>query len=139
MNGNSGPRIRRQRRAGLACDGTGWGRARRHSDNLGSMEGSWSGRVAARALVAVGAYVAEDLRDRDGMTRPLLRRTALRLSASRYTAVHRLGEAYLGRDPATPDELAAGPEAAPRLLLPPGQSRSQSDTPESPELPAGAV
>lgn len=139
MNGDSGPRIRRQRRGGSACDGTGPGRGRRHRDDLGSSEGAWSGRVAARALVAVGAYVAEDLRDRDGMTRPLLRRTALRLSASRHTAVHRLGEAYLGRDPATPEELAAGLEVASRLLLPPGQSQSEAGTPESPELPAAAV
>ncbi len=92
-----------------------------------------------RALVAVGAYVAEDLRDRDGMTRPLLRRTARRLTASRHTALHRLGEAYLGRDPAAPEELAAGPEMAPRLLLPSGQSRPESGTRESPGLPAAAV
>jgi hypothetical protein len=137
MNGDSRPHYRRQRRGGRICDGAGLGRGRH--DNLGIGEGTWSGRATTQALLAVGAYVAEDLRDRDGMTRPLLRRTALRLTASRHTVLHRLSEAYLGRDPATPGELAAGPEVAPRLLLPPGRSRLESGTTETPELPAAAV
>ena len=135
MNGDSGPRIRRQRRVGLVCDGTGLGRGRH--EHLGIGEGAWSGRATTQALLAVGAYVAEDFRDRDGMTRPLLRRTALRLTASRRTVLHRLGKAYLGRDPATPGELAAGPEVASRLLLLPGQGQSESG--ETPEFPAAAV
>ena len=124
MNGDSRPHYRRQQRGGPACGGTELGRGRR--DDLEIGEGAWSGLAVTRALVAVGAYAAEDLRDREGMTRPLLRRTALRLTVSRHTALHRLGEAYLGRDPATPAELAAGRDVAPRLLLPPGQSRSES-------------
>ena len=137
MNGVSRPHHRRQRRGGRLCDGAGLGRGRH--DNLGIGEGAWSGRTLTRALATVGAYAAEDLCDREGMTRPLLRRTALRLTASRHTVLHRLGEAYLGRDPATPAELAAGRDVAPRLLLPPGQSQSESNTPESPGLPAAAV
>jgi hypothetical protein len=63
------------------------------------------GRTATRALVAVGAYVAQDLRDAEGLTRPLLRRAALRLALSRSEPARRLGSAYLRLDPPDPSEL----------------------------------
>jgi hypothetical protein len=138
MNGGPRPRYRRQQRDRPACGGTGLGRGR-HKDNVCISEGAESGRVSTRALVALGAYVAQDLRDRDGVTRPLLRRAALRFVTSRHVAVHRLGDAYLRRDPAAPEEMAAAPEVASRLLLPSGRSQSGTGTPGSPESPAGAV
>jgi len=137
MNADSRPHYRRQQRGGAACGGMRLGRGSQADDLISG--GAWSGRAVTRALVAVGGYAAEDLRDREGMTRPLLRRTALRLTASRHTALRRLGEAYLGRDPATPVELAAGRDVAPQLLLASGQTQPESGTPESPELPAAAI
>jgi hypothetical protein len=92
--------------------------------------------------VAVGAYVAQDLRDRDGVTRPLLRRAALRLVTSRHAAVHRLGDTYLRSDPPTPEELAVRQQAAKPLLLPPAQPEKAPDAPKSqsaPDAPVGAV
>jgi len=56
-------------------------------------------RVALKAAVAAGTYVARDLRDRDGVTRAMLRRVALRLAASERTALRGLGAGYLRRDP----------------------------------------
>ena len=138
MNGDARPRYGRQRRGGPRCDGTGPGRGWR-KDNLRDSESSLSARTAARALVAVGAYVAQDLRDRDGVTRPLLRRAALRLVTSRHAAVHRLGDAYLRSDPPTPEELAVRQQVAKPLLLPPAQPGKEPDAPRSqatPESPA---
>ena len=81
MNGNGRPRQRRQRRGGAACDGSGAGRGRsglssRAAKTRGG-ESSLGGRTATRALIAVGTYVAQDLRDAEGLTRPMLRRAAL--------------------------------------------------------------
>jgi len=104
MNGDGRPRTRRQRRGGLACDGAGPGRGRR-KDNARGSQGSLSGRTATRALVAVGAYVAQDLRDAEGLTRPMLRRAALRLALSRREPARRLGSAYLRLDPPAPGEV----------------------------------
>lgn len=141
MNGDGRPGYRRQRRGGPACDGTEPSCGRRKDNARGSGR-SLNGRAAARALVAVGAYVAQDLRDRDGVTRPRLRRAALRMVTSRTKAIRRLGDAYLHGDPATPEELAAGRQAAQPLVLPPGQpgqelgaSRSQA----APDIPVAAV
>ena len=138
MNEDPRPRYRRHQRGGPACGGTGLGR-RRHNDDVCSSEGGGSGRVSTRVLAAVGAYVAQDLRDRDGVTRPLLRRAALRFVTSRRAAVHRLGDAYLRRDPAAPEELAAAPEVEPRLALSSGLSQWRSGPSGSPGSPAGAV
>ena len=104
MNGDARPRNRRQRRGGAACDGAGPGRGRRKDGDRGS-QSSLSGRTATRALVAVGAYVAQDLRDAEGLTRPMLRRAALRLALSRRVPARRLGSAYLRLDPPAPDEV----------------------------------
>jgi hypothetical protein len=92
----------RQRRGRLACDGAGpHGRGRRADARGGGS--SLGGRTATRALVALGTYVAQDLRDAEGLTRPLLRRAAFRLALSRREPARRLGGAYLRLDP-----LAAG-------------------------------
>jgi hypothetical protein len=58
-----------------------------------------------RAAIAAGTYVAQDLRDRDGLTRPMLRRVAIRMAVSRQPALRRLGASYLRTDPPTPEEL----------------------------------
>ena len=134
MNGDGRPGYCRQRRRTPACDGAGPGRGRGKGVARGS-ESSLSARTTARALVAIGAYVAQDIRDRDGVTRPLLRRAALRMAASRQEAIRRLGDAYLHGDPPTPEELAAGRQAAKPLLLPPGQP---GQTPGAPRPRAAA-
>lgn len=91
-----------------------------------------AGRTATRALIAVGAYVAQDLRDADGLTRPLLRRAALRLVLSPQAQLRQLGSAYLRLDPPTTDEApartsAAGRPPVSRLGLPaPGGGGSAS-------------
>jgi hypothetical protein len=48
------------------------------------------------------------MRDRDGLTRPMLRRAAIRMAVSRQPALRRLGTAYLRSDPPAPEELPAG-------------------------------
>jgi hypothetical protein len=78
-------------------------------------------RTTTRALIAAGTYVAQDLRDPDGVTRPLLRRAALRMVASPRKAIRGIGTAYLRGDPPTPGELVAGQEPV-RLQLPPGEA-----------------
>ncbi|HTX69298.1 MAG TPA: hypothetical protein VMH50_09145 [Thermoleophilia bacterium] len=50
------------------------------------------------------------MRDRDGLTRPMLRRVAQRLTASRQAPLRRLGAAYLRGDPPGADE--PGPAGA---------------------------
>ena len=69
----------------------GQGRGRRKDGARGS-QSSLSGRTATRALVAVGTYVAQDLRDAEGLTRPMLRRAALRLALSRTRACTPTGQ-----------------------------------------------
>ncbi len=103
MNADGRPRQRRQRRAGPRCDGSGAGRGRGSESSLG-------GRTATRALIAVGTYVAQDLRDAEGLTRPMLRRAAIRLALSRRETARRLGHAYLRLDPPAPESLPAGVE-----------------------------
>lgn len=107
MNGDSRPRwgrSRRGRRREPACDGIGPGRGRRLEGSRGR-ESSLAGRTAGRALLALGAYVAQDLRDAEGLTRPMLRRGALRVSLGRRESLRRLAGAYLRLDPPAPDEL----------------------------------
>jgi hypothetical protein len=99
-----------------------------------------SGKLtAARTVAALGAVLAEDLRDPDGVARPLLRRAAVRMVGSRRESLRRLGEGYLRRDPPTPEELPRGesPAAAvtssePLRLLPPEPDREPTvETDES--------
>jgi hypothetical protein len=108
----TGPR-RYQRRSSPAFDGPGSGRGRRPGvgGRRGNADASLAARTTVRALVAAGAYVAQDMRDPDGLMRPTLRKTALRLAVSRQPALRRLGSAYLRGDPPTPEELPAPPQA----------------------------
>jgi hypothetical protein len=103
---------RRQRRPGPACDGPGPGRGQRSGAGRGARSGggggSLGGRTATRALIAVGAYVVQDLRDTKGLTRPLLRRAALRLAVYPSKPVRRIGGAYLRLDPPEPGEVRQG-------------------------------
>jgi hypothetical protein len=98
MNGQDRPRQRRQRRSGSACDGNRGGR----SGLSARGESSLSGRTTTRALIAAGTYVAQDLRDAEGLMRPMLRRAAIRLALSRRQPARRLGDAYLRLDPPAP-------------------------------------
>ena len=128
MNADTRPHYGRQRRSGSARDGRGLGRGRRR-DGSTRVDSSLGARTAKRALLAAGAYVAQDLRDRDGVTQPLLRRAALRMVVSRQAAIRRVGSAYLRSDPPAPQELPEARAAEP-LQLPPGKP---GETP-----PAGA-
>jgi hypothetical protein len=103
MDADGRPRQGRRQRGRPQCDGRGKGRGR---SNRGS-DSSLSGRTATRALIAVGAYVAQDLRDAEGLTRPMLRRAAIRLALSRREPARRLGNAYLRMDPPAPEPLPA--------------------------------
>jgi len=140
MNGDGRPRYGRQRRGGPACDGAGPGRGRR-KDNARGSERSLGGRTTTRALIAVGAYVVQDLRDAEGLTRPLLRRAALRLALSRSEPARRLGSAYLRLDPPDPSEPpkkavvieTTGSSSAPRAL-PPAPGHAEPALPD--EAPA---
>jgi hypothetical protein len=118
MNGDGRPRNRRERRGEPACGGTGQGSGRRAQGATGSASGL-GGRAATRALIAVGAYVVQDLRDAQGLTRPLLRRAALLLARSPSQPVRRVGGAYLRLDPPPSDEAAAGPATSGRPAAPP--------------------
>lgn len=76
---------RRVRRRG-ACDGGGRG-------------GRAGKTTTTGALAAVGAYLANDLRDPEGLARPVLRRAAQTLAASRRAALRKAGTGYLKLDP----------------------------------------
>ena len=110
MNGDGRPARRRRRRKEAACDGSGAGRGRRSGAGRGTGSGrgdrSLGERTATRALIAAGTYVAQDLRDAEGLTRPLLRRAALRLAVCPSEPIRRLGGAYLRFDPPAPGEIA---------------------------------
>jgi len=103
-----GRQWRRREACGAGWPGTGGGR-------LGGRAGRTAGRTVTSALVALATSAAQDLRDPDGLTRPLLRRGAVRLAASAHPPVQRLGAGYLRIDPPTPDELARAGRSAARL------------------------
>jgi len=67
-------------------------------------------KTSAGALTAVGAYLANDLRDPEGLARPVLRRAAQALAASRRAALHKAGAAYLRLDPPASPALQPVPE-----------------------------
>jgi len=121
---------RNRLRGSAACDGRGTGGGRRLGGGRGTGkskdDSSLATRTAMRAVIAAGTYVAQDMRDREGLTRPMLRRAALRMAVSRQPALRRLGTAYLRTDPPEPAEL---PERA-GLLLPSAEVK--------PLLPAAA-
>jgi hypothetical protein len=123
MNGYGMGMHRRARRGGPRCDGSGAGQSLRGRST--GCESSLGGRTATRALIAVGTYVAQDLRDAEGLTRPMLRRAAIRLALSRREPARRLGHAYLRLDPPAPESLPPRVEiveatalASPRPALP---------------------
>lgn len=101
--GRSGRGRQWRRRAG--CDaaqrGAGGGRM-----GGGGECGRLGGPTATRTFLALASTAAQDLCDRDGVARPLLRRGALRLTTSVRTPVRRLGAEYLRVDPPTPEEVA---------------------------------
>jgi hypothetical protein len=106
---------RRRRRGSGACEGRGTGEGRRLGGGRSGKTGDDSSlamRTAMRAVIAAGTYVAQDVRDRDGLTRPMLRRAAVRMAVSRQPALRRLGTAYLRTDPAAPEEQPAHTYAA---------------------------
>ena len=117
---------RYRRRGSGACDGRGAGLGRRRGAGSGagssSDDKSLATRTAMRAVIAAGTYVAQDVRDRDGLTRPMLRRAALRMAISRQAAMRRLGAAYLRADPPAPEELPPG--AQQRSLAPGDQAQA---------------
>jgi hypothetical protein len=137
MNGDGRPMNRRQRRGGAACNGAGPGRGRGKDGPRGSAS-SLSGRTTTSALVAVGAYVAQDLRDAEGLVRPLLRRAALRLALSRREPARRLGSAYLRLDPPDPSELPKNVKvidttgsSSPSRALPPAPGHAEAARPDN--------
>ena len=81
---------------------TAAGRAAGAAGDARGGESSLGGRTTTRALIAVGTYVAQDLRDAEGLMRPTLRRAAIRLALSRREPARRLGDAYLRLDPPAP-------------------------------------
>ena len=111
-SGACGPRRFRQRNRS-ACEGRGRGGGRSSAlagNGRGGEANSLVTRTATRVLVAAGAYVAQDLRDPEGLSRPLLRRAAIWMLSRPTPALRRLGAAYLRQDG---HQL---PGAAPRLL-----------------------
>ncbi len=106
----------------------------------GAARAAWAGAPRPGPCVAVGAYVVQDIRDAEGLTRPFLRRTALRLALSRREPVRRLGGAYLRLDPPTPSEVPAQRETievgatqpAPRALPAPGAAGDHAADSEKP-------
>jgi hypothetical protein len=107
---------RHRRRGSAACDGRGTGEGRRSGGGRGrgksTDDSSLATRTAVRAVIAAGTYVAQDVRDRDGLTRPMLRRAAVRMAVCGQPALRRLGTAYLRTDPPAPEELPTRASAA---------------------------
>ena len=109
--------------------GDGDRRRRRGGAGRGS-----SGTRAAGFVVAATAYVADDLRKADGLTRLALRRAALSLADSRHALLRRAGSAYLRVDPPPADVVELGEAEGQKALedgppqLPPGDR----DTPRQP-------
>lgn len=113
---------RRERRRGSAGGGRrGVGRGAGRGTGLpGSRvvgapgdEKSLATRTALRAAIAAGTCVVQDMRDRDGLTRPMLRRAALRMAVCAQPALRRIGSAYLRSDPPAPEELPAPAQSIP--------------------------
>lgn len=93
---------------GPGQDGSGRGQRQRRRDAMGPRCGAQGSRqsgksrgtrTTTRMLIAAGTYVAQDLRDADGLLRPALRRAALSLALGSRFQARRLGSAYLRLDP----------------------------------------
>lgn len=142
MNTDGKQRQRRQGRGGPGCDGNGAGRGRNGPSSRGgqmtrSGESSLGGRTATRALIAVGTYMAQDLRDAEGLTRPMLRRAAIRLALSRREPARRLGKAYLRLDPPAQDALPPGVEVIDATRASPPRPAITSTPAGSARFPGG--
>ena len=120
MNSSAGRQHRHRGWKTRADDAAPAGRGRRLK---GAGRADGGKLTAARTVVALGAFAAQDLRDRDGVARPLLRRAAVRMIGSRREAVRRLGAAYLRGDPPAPEELPLGSERPPDVVSPPEPRR----------------
>jgi hypothetical protein len=82
-------------------------------------------------MIALGTLLAQDLRDEDGVARPVLRWAALRLALGPRRSACRLGDAYLRVDPAaSPPERADANVRGARSSSPPTPSAAK----EGPEL-----
>jgi hypothetical protein len=82
--------------------------------------------------MALGTYVAQDLRDPDGAARSLLRRAAVHMVTSSRQPVRRLGSAYVRIDPPALELLSEPADAGRPLLLPsPEPPRSSARVLES--------
>ncbi|HOT23273.1 MAG TPA: hypothetical protein PLB30_06010 [Thermoleophilia bacterium] len=128
-SGSGGGRQWRRRAAcGIGRPRTGGGRL--GGGRLGGGAGRATRRTVTTTFLALATSAAQDLRDPDGLTRPLLRRGAVRLAASPHPSVQRLGAGYLRIDPPTPDELARAGESAARLPGAPPDSGARRQPPE---------
>ena len=120
------------RRAGQSCGVGSLGRMARWSGKGAGPHGAQSRgdrrttglaesqghREIAEMLIMLGSSVLRDVRNPDGLARPLLRQVAIRLAGTRSASVRRLASSYLTADPPGPGERnAALPEAEPRLAL----------------------
>ncbi len=112
MTEDDRPRRRRQRGGGAGCS-SGPGRPVRRQGSSGGRERWLNGSPGTRTFLGLATNAAQDLHDRDGLARPFLRLSALRLAASSLPAAQRLGTQYLRIDPPTPEEMARALPAAP--------------------------
>lgn len=101
--GRSGRGRQWRRRAGCDAAQRGAGSGRMGGGGEGERLG---GPTVTRTFLALASTAAQDLCDRDGVARPLLRRGALRLTTSVRSPARRLGAEYLRVDPPTPEEVA---------------------------------
>lgn len=102
-----GSRRRRRMRAG-GCE-SGRPRLWRSQADVGPTG------VARQVAAAISATIVDDLRDPDGLTRPMLRRAAQWIAVNGREAIHRLGPARVRQD-AGRAALPPGLHPAPRLL-----------------------
>jgi hypothetical protein len=98
-------------------NGIGQGAGRRLRRRGACYAGSRGTRTTGLAAAAV-AYLADDLRDPQGLARPVLRRAARSLAASRLALLRGTGTAYLrlDREPDLPAAIG-GPDTSGRAEI----------------------
>jgi hypothetical protein len=96
-------KVRLRFRGGRTGGGGGRG-----GDGASWASGRGSRTAATSTAIALATEVVHDLRDPDGLLRPLLRSVAARLAESRRLGIGRTGERYLRLDPPLPGAGAAG-------------------------------
>ena len=72
------------------------------------VSGRGSRTVTRSIALALATEIVNDVRDPDGLLRPLLRSAAARLAESRRLGIGRVGQQYLRLDPPLPGAGAAG-------------------------------